>query len=476
MWCTACNCSGETAGSSLSEKSAQLSLPSDSAALISTLRALLDSAEIPGLSLAVIRDGRVVFQRGIGVRRAGTSAAVDEHTVYEAASLSKPVVALTVMRLAGRGVIDLDRPLAAYLPLRELAGDRRAERITARMVLGHSTGLPNQLPPGDSLRLSFEPGSQFQYSGEGFQYLQRVLEQLTQRTLADLVRVEVFEPLGMARSSFVWEERFAANAAIGHGGGLLPRTPGRPHSARAPSSLHTTASDYARLLVELIRAASTGDRTVAAMLSPQTPVDTTVSWGLGWALERQGGGEPVFWHWGDNSNTGFTAFALSSAGDRYGVVWLANSDGGLSIAERLLALTAPGNHPASGWIGHERYDDPRRLARDMIDRVMITEGLSRGLQTYDSLKRQSGTARIDERTLNTLGYRLLERGRVGDAIAVFRANVREYPGSANVYDSLGEAYAVAGDTVRAIANYQRSVALNPGNLHARRVLRQLRRM
>lgn len=465
--CIAINCFGASQASHGSGSSDTLSLPQ--------IQAMLDSAAIPGLSLVVIREGRVVLERGFGVRRDGADEPVDENTVYEAASLSKPVFALAALRLAQRGVIDLDRPLSTYLRLTDLAGDPRAERITARMVLGHSTGLPNELPPDDRLRLAFKPGSRFRYSGEGFAYLQRVLEHVTDRALSDLVRDEVLQPLGMTRSSFVWEERFAQNAAIGHGDGVIARRPARPSEARAPSSLYTTASDYGRFLVGLIAAAKAGDETVRTMLLPQTPVDTVMAWGLGWGLERSQGAGAIFWHWGDNSNTGFTGFALGSTRERYGVVWLANSASGLSIAERLVALTVPGSHPAPGWIGYERYDNPRRLAREKIDRVVIAEGVGPGLETYDSLKAQQGTAVVDERMLNALGYRFLERGRVQQAIALFRANVLEYPESANVYDSLGEAYAAAGDSVLAIENYQRSVTINPENIHARRVLRQLRK-
>jgi CubicO group peptidase (beta-lactamase class C family) len=132
-------------------------------------------------------------------------------TIFEAASLSKPVFAYMVLRLADRGEFDLDRPLHEMLEYPRLAHDERYKRITARIVLSHGTGLPNW--GGEKLTLRFDPGTDYGYSGEGFVFLQKTVERVTGRSLDELARREVFEPLGMTRSSYVWQERFAGNAA-----------------------------------------------------------------------------------------------------------------------------------------------------------------------------------------------------------------------------------------------------------------------
>ncbi len=103
---------------------------------------LMKDADVPGLSLAVVRDGQVVYRRVFGVRDAGTGAPVDDDTVFEAASLSKPVFAYTVLKLVDVGQLDLDAPLAKYLP-GDYAEDPRLRSITARRALSHTTGFPN---------------------------------------------------------------------------------------------------------------------------------------------------------------------------------------------------------------------------------------------------------------------------------------------------------------------------------------------
>ena len=119
-------------------------------------------------------------------------------TIFEAASLSKPVFAYMVLRLADRGEFDLDRPLYEMLEYPRIAHDERYKRITARIVLSHGTGLPNW--GGEKLTLRFDPGTQYGYSGEGFVFLQKTVERVTGRSLDELARREVFEPLGMTRS------------------------------------------------------------------------------------------------------------------------------------------------------------------------------------------------------------------------------------------------------------------------------------
>ncbi len=441
------------------------------AAIEARLPALMDSAGVPGLAVAVVRDGQLVWSRGFGVRRAGAPDPVTGNTVFEAASLSKPVFAYIVLRLVDLGVMTLARPLADNLPLDDLP-DPRAARITARMVLSHTSGLPNELHPGETLSLAFDPGSAFQYSGAGYAWLQRVVEHVTGEPLDRLARELVFEPLGMTRTGYTWEERFDPDAATGHGGGAIPRPPGRPRAARAPSSLHTTAADYARFVAAILDGTGLEEETARAMGSAQARARPDVAWGLGWALEETET-PPALWHWGDNSNTGFTSFAALSPARRDGMVWLANSGAGLAIAGPLLELLLPGPPSRLESFGYERYDDPRRMVREVIDRVAVEEGSPAALELYRAMRDRLPAELFDERLLNTLGYRMLERGRADEAVELFRANAALYPDSGNVYDSLGEALAAAGERDAAIASYRRSLELDPGNANAVEQLRRL---
>src|SRR5215471_4940680 len=156
---------------------------------------------VPGLSIALFRDRRRYWVHSFGVRDAKSGQPVTEETIFEAASLSKPVFAYGVLKLVDRGKLDLDIPLSRYMPQLYVEGDRRIDKITARIVLSHRTGFPNWRGAGHPLEIYFTPGERFSYSGEGFVYLQKVVEAITGKPLNEYMSEAVFRPLGMASSS-----------------------------------------------------------------------------------------------------------------------------------------------------------------------------------------------------------------------------------------------------------------------------------
>jgi CubicO group peptidase (beta-lactamase class C family) len=162
---------------------------------------LMKDGEVPGLAIALVRNGDVFWHRGFGVKNSKTKEAVDDTTVFEAASLSKPVFAYAVLKLVDSGKIDLDRPLNQYLPGNyDVGDDPRLSQITARHVLSHTTGFPNWRS-GKTLTIHFKPGERFSYSGEGFVYLSKVIEHVTLEQFDDFMKRTVFQPLGMTSSS-----------------------------------------------------------------------------------------------------------------------------------------------------------------------------------------------------------------------------------------------------------------------------------
>jgi CubicO group peptidase (beta-lactamase class C family) len=126
----------------------------------------MKDARVPSLSLAVIHDSKIVYSKGLGVRNIDTGEPVNEETIFEAGSLSKPVFAYAVLKLVGQGIINLDEPLHKYLPYKDIEQDSRYKLITARMVLSHTTGFVNLrwINPEKKLDLKFAPGERFWYS------------------------------------------------------------------------------------------------------------------------------------------------------------------------------------------------------------------------------------------------------------------------------------------------------------------------
>ncbi len=199
------------------------------------------------MSIALIRNGKTAWLHGFGVKNKKTGEPVKADTVFEAASLSKPVFAYAVLKLADQGKLDLDTPLITYLE-KPYVPDERAGKITAGMVLSHRTGFPNWRAEDNVLPIYFSPGSRFSYSGEGYIYLQRVVEQITGKPLDIYMSEVVFKPLGMNNSSYVWKASFDALAATGHDSKGKPREREKPTQAGAASTLNTTAKDYAQFV------------------------------------------------------------------------------------------------------------------------------------------------------------------------------------------------------------------------------------
>jgi len=434
--------------------------------------ALMDSAGVPGLAMAIVSDTAIEWSRGFGVRSAETGAKVDPNTVFEAASLSKPVFAYAVLQMVDEGGLDLDTPIAEIYA-EPVSPDPRYRRITPRMVLSHTPGFPNWRPRGGDLLINFDPGERFSYSGEGFGYLQRAVMHLTGEPLQDFAARRVFQPLGMTRSSYVWEERFDGDYAVPHTSDGTPLEKRKPQRGRghAAATLHTTALDYGRFLIAVMNGVGLSDSMASAMLTSQVVVDSGVTWGLGIGLQESETGR-AYWHWGDN--LGFKAFTTAYPERGVGMVWFTNSDNGQALLSSLLRATVGGAQPGAAWLDYEQHDAPTRLVREQLWRTIEGQGVSEAIAEYHALKDTLPAEAFDEYVLNSLGYRLLRGGRASDAIAIFQLNVDEYPEAWNPYDSLGEAYAEAGDTAKAIAAYEQSIELNPENTNGAAILQRLR--
>jgi CubicO group peptidase (beta-lactamase class C family) len=323
---------------------------------------LMKKAGVPGLSIAVIRGGKTAWLHGFGLKEVKTGQPVTGDTVFEAASLSKPVFAYAVLKLVEAGKLGLDVPLTTYLPKPFIAGDERLAKITARLVLSHRTGFPNWPGDGGSVSIYFTPGERFSYSGEGYIYLQRVVEKIIGKPLNEYMTEAVFTPLGMSNSSYVWRPDFDALTATGYDSDGKPDQLVKPTEALAASTLNTTARDYASFVEAILNGNGLKPATLREMETPEIALDPAcricikqepkqlsknLFWGLGWGIERKDGTD-VLWHWGDNGS--FKAFVMADPKTKSGVVMFANSEKGLEVAKPVVDEATGRDAMAFEWL------------------------------------------------------------------------------------------------------------------------------
>lgn len=434
---------------------------------------LMKDADIPGLSAAFIRNGKLVWHKNFGVADAETNEPVTDETIFEAASLTKIVTAYAALQLVDQGKLELDKPLNQYLGNNYDAGDdKRINLITARHVLTHSSGFPNWRPRNSTiLPINSNPGEKFSYSGEGFVYLSKVIEHITSMKFDEYIKKNVLDPLQMIHSSFSWLDSYKKLHVYRHDWSGKKSFRSSEPGYNAAASLRTTAADYAKFVIAVLKGSGLKKATWSRMLTSQIIVDKekapNVSWGLGLGLETNVNGK-AFWHWGDQGDSKCYVTALIEPKDA--ILYFTNSANGLAVAHIILEDAIGGEHPALAWLNYERYNP----ATKNLLAAIKDKGAVDALKNYRQLREQNKIKALQEAAMNNIGYQLLQLKKVDDAIEVFLQNTVDFPKSGNTWDSLAESYMIKGNKEFAIKYYEKSLQLDPGNTNAVEQLKKLK--
>ena len=293
---------------------------------------------------------------------------VGEQSIFQAASLSKPLFAYIVMRMVDRGEIDLDTPIAEYTDIDRFEDKEMALKLTPRIVLSHQTGLPNWAagPSSDewpTSRISFKypADSCFAYSGEGYAFLQRAVEAIQGAPLDEIARREVFEPFDMPTTSYAWLPEYDSLAVPGYNRDGENRGQGRHPRANCAYTLRTNAQEYAHFVQRgLLEGEGLSEAAHKEMFTHQVHAqryadepracDSTVFWCLGFGAvnDPSSEGEDYFWHWGDNGN--FKALWLLHPSTKEGFVYFSNRATGHDLLNPFLKKLTGDDLPLGDWI------------------------------------------------------------------------------------------------------------------------------
>jgi serine-type D-Ala-D-Ala carboxypeptidase/endopeptidase len=357
------------------------------ASLTNYVQALMQRANVHGLAISIVNDNELVYQRYFGQGNKQKNQSFVPGCIWYGASLSKTIFADIVLQLAEENVLHLDTPLYRYLkkPLytystntiqqffganffnyEDLRGDDRYKKITARMCLAHTTGLPNwrMFEPDQKLRIKFEPGSTYSYSGEGMFLLQFIVEELTGRDFEEIAVDKVFKPRNLERSSFVWQRWYEDHNVIGHssnGGHLgIPKR----NVPNAAGSLSTTLEEYTQyfmtvleqkesryqmLIAPQIRIRSKQQFGPNALVETDENDDINLSYGLGYGLYDTPFGKAFF---KEGHSEGWQHYVVGFPEKGCGLVLMSNSDNSESIFNELIEYTTGNVDTPWYWEGY----------------------------------------------------------------------------------------------------------------------------
>jgi CubicO group peptidase (beta-lactamase class C family) len=346
-----------------------------------TVTRLMKSAEVTGAGIAIFNDGKVAYLKAYGFRDKENNLPLTVDSVMTAASFSKAAFAYLAMQLVEAGKLDLDKPVYQYLPkplpeyptYKDLTADPRYKKITAEMLLSHTSGFPNfrWINDDKKLNINFEPGSRYGYSGEGVELLQFVVETITNQPLQELMQAQVFQPLGMTRTSMVWQDRFESDYANGYDEYERSIGPERRPKADAAGSMQTTPRDFAQFMLAVMNGKGLRPRTRELMLSPQIQIlakhqfptmenITTdenkairLSYGLGWGLYWTPYGKAFF---KEGHDVGWRNYTVCFDKPKTGILIMTNSANGEGMFKELLETLLKNPYTPIEWEGYTPYD------------------------------------------------------------------------------------------------------------------------
>jgi serine-type D-Ala-D-Ala carboxypeptidase/endopeptidase len=357
--------------------------------LDSKINQLMKEASVTGMAITIFNNNKPVYHKVFGYKNSETKAPLQTNTNFYGASFSKAVFAVLVLKLVEEKIIDLDTPLQRYLPkpvyeygkgtswgqdFTSLKEEPLYQKITARHCLTHSAGFANWRwnEPDQKLHVHFEPGSYYSYSGEGFGYLQFVLEKITGKPLNELMHQKLFDPLGMKHSSYTWEPAFEKNYCFGHDTREKVYQKDKDNAPRSASTLETTPDDYklftSAVLQKKILKPATYDTLFKQQLRIRTRFqmaseswkdisaeydDILIGYALGWGRLQTPFGFGVF---KEGHGDGFQHYSILFPEKKLGIVIMTNSDNGESIFKELLEFSVRDTFTPWKWQRYTPYN------------------------------------------------------------------------------------------------------------------------
>ncbi len=430
-------------------------------------------------SALVADNGKVIYQKGVGLANMEWNIPNTSETKFRLGSITKQFTATLILQLVEQGKIKLDGKLIDYLP--DYRQDTGA-KITIHNLLSHTSGIPsytslpgfftnvsrNPFAVDDFIKkyasgdLEFEPGTRFVYSNSGYFLLGAIIEKVTGKPYEQALRENIFDPLGMKNTGYDHWGAIIGKRATGY-----TKTPRGYETAPyldmsipyAAGSLYSTVED-----LYLWDQALYGEKILSAKSKELMFKPNLSNYGYGFVMTKATLAPPtklavpVIQH--NGGINGFSTVIVRMVPEKRLIVLLDNTERGQYLDKIVLDIMSV--------LYNQPYEMPKRSIADVLFNTIVEKDVASAIKQYREMKAGSSAGEYDlsEMEVNRLGYQLLQTRKVADAIEIFKLNVELFPQASNVYDSLGEAYMVHGDKELAIANYKKSLELDPKNANA----------
>ena len=444
---------------------------------------------IPGLQLAVVRNGEIVKLGNYGLANVQDSIPVTTKSVFTLNSITKAFVGVAIMQLVEAGKLDLSKPASTYLQDLPEAW----KTVTTRQLLSHTSGIPDIVdedvnlisPEGEeaswkkvqTLPVDFKPGERFRYNQTNYLLLGRIIDTLSGMPFAEFITKEQLQLVGMPntiRAGFGGSGDVIANSAGGYRsrkGKLANLYFTLPPSLHTAAGMHSTAREMASWIIGLQNKKILKKESSLASLWEPAILSNGKTGGFSRLLNGYAAGWPIAVrevHPAAAAVGGNRSAVFVYPKDNLSIIVLTNLMGAFpdSFMDELAGYYIPDMKESNGF----GLSPSIKLLRTALER----SGYKNAISEVKKLKKADKAFNLPEPEVNDWGYALVKQNRMGDALEIFKLNVFMYPNSGNAFDSLGETYAAMGDKVQAIKNYERAVELNPKNDNAIAVLKHLR--
>ena len=450
----------------------------DKVAKIDQLLALYTKYDQFNGTALVADNGKVIYKKGFGLANMEWNIPNAPDTKFRLGSITKQFTATLVLQLVEQGKIKLDGKLIDYLP--DYRNDT-GSKVTIHHLLSHTSGIPSYtaLPnfaqnisrnpytvdefvkkysSGD---LEFEPGTKFAYNNSGYFLLGAIIEKVTGKPYEQVVKENIFDPAGMKDSGYdhwgtILKKRATGYTKTSRGYDTAPYLDmSIPYAA---GSLYSTVED-----LYLWDQAMYGEKILSAKSKELMTKPNLNDYAYGLFIRSATLGPnkltvPTVFHGGGIN--GFNTTMVRMPGEKRLIVLLDNAEHGQYLQRMTLSIMSV--------LYDQPYDEPKRSIADLLFTTVGEKGAAAAIAQYRDLKARPASSEYNfaEAELNMLGYRLLQANKIPDAVEIFKLNVEMYPQSANAYDSLGEAYIRQGNKDLAIANYKKSLELDPKSANA----------